>query len=255
MHLLYLDDSGSASNRQEKYLVLAGVSVFEAQAHYLATEMDRLARDIDCGNAAATEFHASEIYAGRSAPWSKMGQHERRETIKSVLRILANSYYSARAFACAVRKEAYPNDDPVELAFEDLCSRFDQHLQRVEESRERQRGLIIMDESAHETSLQSMARDWRRNPTRWETKIRNLADVPLFVDSKASRIVQLADHVAYAVFRRYEYGDSQYFDIVGSRFLQENGVADNLCHKQDYDATCTCLACATRRARGPAAPQ
>ena len=35
MHLLYLDDAGSAANKDESYLILGGVSVFEAQADWL----------------------------------------------------------------------------------------------------------------------------------------------------------------------------------------------------------------------------
>jgi hypothetical protein len=31
MHLLYLDDAGSAGNKSEEYLVVGGVSVYEAQ--------------------------------------------------------------------------------------------------------------------------------------------------------------------------------------------------------------------------------
>ena len=36
MHLLYLDDSGSAGNQNEEYFVLGGLSVFEAQAHWFS---------------------------------------------------------------------------------------------------------------------------------------------------------------------------------------------------------------------------
>ena len=35
MHLLYLDDAGSGGNTKEQYLVLGGVSVFEAQSHWI----------------------------------------------------------------------------------------------------------------------------------------------------------------------------------------------------------------------------
>jgi hypothetical protein len=58
-----------------------------------------------------------------------------------------------------------------------------------------------------------MARDFRTLGTRWGV-IRNFAETPLFVDSRASRVVQLADHIAYAVFRRYNAGDAQYFDVM-----------------------------------------
>lgn len=53
-----------------------------------------------------------------------MTPEEARGVIKSVLRILSESYETARAFACAVHKDSYPEKDPMELAFEDLCSRF-----------------------------------------------------------------------------------------------------------------------------------
>lgn len=86
----------------------------------------------------------------------------------------------------------------MEIAFEDLCSRFDIMLRRQPGNH---RGLIILDESTYETTLQGLARDFRTLGTRWNV-IRNIVEVPLFVDSKASRCVQIADHVAYAVYRR-----------------------------------------------------
>ena len=39
MHLLYLDDSGAVGNANEQYLVLGGVSVFEAQVYWINTEV------------------------------------------------------------------------------------------------------------------------------------------------------------------------------------------------------------------------
>jgi len=195
MHLLYLDDAGSASNKSEDYLVLGGVSVFEAQADFITRELDRLAQSIDPANPEGVEFHASEIFSRRVAPWSKMSKQEAQGVIKAVLQILANSYETARAFACAIHKTSYPSSDPIELAFEDLCSRFDRYLARLRADGDRQRGLLILDESAHETTLQQMARNFRTLGSKWGV-IRNLADTPFFVDSKASRVVQLADHVS-----------------------------------------------------------
>lgn len=124
MHLLYLDDSGAVGNTNEHYLVLGGVSVFEAQSHWITQELDKLAENIDPGNPHGVEFHASETYARRSHPWKGLSQEEARGTIKSVLDVLANAYDTARAFACVVHKPSFPNRDPMEIAFEDLCSRF-----------------------------------------------------------------------------------------------------------------------------------
>jgi hypothetical protein len=69
-----------------------------------------------------------------------------------------------------------------------------------------QRGLIVMDESKQEKPLQTLARKFRIDEARWG-HFRNLAEVPLFVDSRASRMIQVADLVAWFTFRKYEYKD------------------------------------------------
>lgn len=186
LHLLYLDDSESVRNQNEKYLVLGGLSVYEAQAHWFTEQLDTLAEGIDPNNPRGVEFHASEIFARRSHPWKGMSREEAQGVIVSILKILSQSYDTAIAFACAIHKDSYPNDDPIEQAFEDLCSRFDIYLSALRSTGDRQRGLIILDKSSQETTLQQIATNFRRQDTRWGGLIRNLADTPLFVDSKAS---------------------------------------------------------------------
>ena len=246
MHLLYLDDAGSAGTPNEQYLVLGGVSVFEAQSHWITQQLDALAEGINPNDPHSVEFHASEIFSRRSHPWKGLNQEAARGTIKSVLSVLANAYESARAFACVVHKASYPNRDPMEVAFEDLCSRFDRYLQRLRGVGDAQRGLVILDKSAHETTLQKMSIEFRTLGTTWGV-IRNLADTPLFVDSRASRVIQLADHIAYAVFRRYQAGDTQYLDIIAGKFDSEDGVVHGLAHKEPGNPGCMCIACLTRR--------
>jgi len=204
-------------NANEKYFVLAGLSIFEAQADWFSREMDKLAESIDAKNPASVEFHASAQYARRVAPWNTMTRDDAHGVTKSVLQIVADSYDTARIFACAVEKSSVLNDDPVAVAFEDLCSRFDMFLSGLRASGDRQRGLLVLDKSTHETSLQQLTRDFRRIGTQWGSIIRNLADIPFFADSNASRLIQCADHIAYAVFRRYHVGDSQLFDIIAPR--------------------------------------
>ena len=72
----------------------------------------------------------------------------------------------------------------MELAFEDLCSRFDLFLARLNRSGDdTQRGLIVLDKSTSETALQKMSVRFRTEGTRWGN-IRNLTETPLFVDSR-----------------------------------------------------------------------
>ena len=117
MHLLYLDDAGSAGNAKEQYLVLGGVSVFEAQSYWITQELDKLAGDINPENPHSVEFHASESFSRRRQPWKGLSQEEARGTIKSVRDVLAKAYDTARAFACVVHKASFPDQDPVEVAF------------------------------------------------------------------------------------------------------------------------------------------
>jgi len=134
----------------------------------------------------------------------------------------------------------------VELAFEDLCRRFDYFLMRRRQQGDQQRGMIILDKTTRETSLQKLSREFRKIGTRWGS-LKNIADTPFFVDPRASRLVQLADHVAYSVFRRYNSGDAQYMDIIASRFDEADGVIHGLSHKHSDRVTCTSPCCLSRR--------
>lgn len=154
------------------------------------------------------------------------------------------------AFACAVHKASYPQGDPMEIAFEDLCSRFDMYLNRMyRETKYSHKGLIVFDKNAYESSLQTLQIKFREQGTRWRN-VRNIREVPFFVDSRASRLIQLADHVAYSVFRRYNAGDLTYFNCIEDRFDTYQGTIHGLSHKQLNNPGCTCPACLTRKGSG-----
>jgi hypothetical protein len=245
MHILYLDDSGSERNPGEDYVVLGGISVYEAQADFFRQELDKLAQTIDPANPSKVEFHASEIFSRRTAPWKGKQKEEAIGVIKAVLEVLAKSYDSARVFACAVHKKSFPGMDCTEIAFEDLCSRFDRYLSSLQASGDRQRGLIVLDKSAYETKIQDMVRIFQQQGTKYGY-LRNLADIPFFVESRASRLIQIADHVAYAVFRRYNQHDTTYFDIIGPKIHAQDGIIHGLSHKYAQYSECLCPACLSR---------
>ena len=49
----------------------------------------------------------------------------------------------------------------------------------------------------------------------------NFAEVPLFLDSKMSRSIQIADIIAYSIYRKYEHGDDTYFSVIKDCFDKE----------------------------------
>lgn len=247
MYLLYLDDSGSPKNPREEHFVLGGLSVFERQTHWISKQMDDLAEQvapqgIDPLN---MEFHASEIRRGKTPPWKGMQTTDRFQVIRSVLDILANAHQTTSAFTCAVHRPSYPHQDPVELAFEQLCNRFDLQLKRFYSQGDAQRGIIIIDETTRQEAVRRLASDFKTLGTRWGT-IRNLAELPLFVTSCHSRLLQLADHVAYATFRRYERGDSSFLDLIAHRFDAEGPRIHGLVHQHTLLQHCRCPACTSR---------
>ncbi len=247
MYLLYLDGAGSPSNPTEAYFVLGGVCVFEAQADWFTRELDLIASTFDPQDPSRIEFHASAIFSRREHPWKGLHQDEARGVMKSVLHLARDSYCSTCCFACAIDKSSLePGQDPVAVAFEDLCRRFDLFLSRKNKQGDRQRGLLILDRSTQETSLQKLSREFRTCGTKGG-EIKNLVDTPLFVDSRASRLVQLADHIAHAVFRRFNASDAQYFDIIASRFDETDGVIHGLSHQHSSKYSCVCPACLSRR--------
>lgn len=229
MHLLYADESGSAGDPNQTYFVLAGVSLFERQGYWISNELDGLVASINPADPAPLELHGSPMFGGKKI-WRQYDKAQRCHIIKEALGILARSHQSNRIFACVVNKAKLSPTDPVEFAFEQLASRFDHYLSRLHKSNDPQRGIIIFDKSTYETTIQGLATDFRTIGHTWGV-LRNLSEVPLFLDSKASRLIQLADLIAYSIYRKYEFGDDQFFSIIADRFDQLGGVKHGLCER------------------------
>jgi hypothetical protein len=251
MRLLYLDDSGSPANPDEDYFVLGGVSVPESSVRWLAYEIQKIALEIDKDNPDAFEFHAAEIFRGTIYPWEQYkSKDDRKKIIKKVLGVLNAANQEVVLFACAIHKNSYPQQDIVIKAYEEISSRFDLYLSRINtDKRNKERGLIVLDRCSYESGLQNLATKIRREGNRWGSYTANICEVPLFIDSRAARIIQLADHIAYATFRRYQADDLTYFKVIEGKFDQKDNVICGLLHKQTYNYNCTCPACITRRDR------
>lgn len=249
MYVLYLDGSGSVMNENERHFVLAGIAVFERQIYHLISKADRFVDQLNLGDPHQVELHGSVMASGRKPPWRGIPRVERLEIIERSLGLLVNAHNSVTAFAVAVEKEAVAPADPVEKAFEEICNRFNLFLTRLWKQDNQQRGLVVMDESKYEGTLQRLAREFRERGNRWG-QVKNLAEVPFFVDSEASRLIQIADLLSWSVWRRYEYGDTRYLDPLVQRFDRSGGVIHGLVHHKRPSDYCPCPACISRSA-GP----
>ncbi|MFQ4139274.1 DUF3800 domain-containing protein [Nodosilinea sp. PGN35] len=226
MYLLYVDESGTTHDQNQQYFVLAGFCVFERQGFWIANELDQIAARFDPADPANIELHGSPMFGGRGQ-WRSYPKEVRHLAIEDALKVFLQSHPSNRLFASVIKKAAVSPRDPVEVTFEQLASRFDKYLMRLHRNSDTQRGIIIFDKSTYETTIQALATDFRTIGYTWGI-IRNFSEVPLFLDSKASRLIQLADLIAYAIFRNFEKGDSRFFSIIESRFDSEGGIIHGL---------------------------
>lgn len=233
MHLLYIDESGSVADPNQEYFVLAGVSIFETKTHWIEQTLNTVAESFNAQDPWSIELHGSPMRSGREG-WKAHALQDRLNGIDKVLQEAVAAQYgrSLRLFGAVVKKSALVGIDPVEHAFEQLVSRFDLFLKRVyQKYDDPQRGLMILDKSSTEMRIQNLAREFKYSGHTWgQTK--NYAEVPVFLDSKASRLIQLADLVAYAIFRNFEHKDPRWFDIIKNCFDAEGGVVHGLYVKE-----------------------
>lgn len=176
---------------------------------------------------------------------------ERVEFLRAVADTVA-SWRHARLFAECVDKIHHIGTRPPlsidEQAFEQLVSRFELYLEntRNRSSDDRNHGLLIHDNNAttaHKHTL--LMQRFHRRGTFW-TRVANIIETPLFVDSSLTSMVQVADLCCYALRRYVENSESDLFERV-FRIADRNsrGVVVGVRHFTNMQ--CACRICAAHR--------
>jgi Protein of unknown function (DUF3800) len=246
MYLLYLDESGGAAEQDQQYYVLGGISAFERKPYFIGKDMDDLQAELFPKATDLIEFHSSAIRNGNGEPWESMSRGDRMSILNRVYDLLAKTQDNVSLFAVAMHKPSFPADDPIQRTCEEMAGHFDAYLARLETGAEKQRGLMIFDQCNHQATLHALLAEYRTTGASWG-RVRHLAEIPMFTDSRLTRMLQLADFVAYAVFRRYQSGDSKFLDKILKRFDQSGGRLHGLVHLVARHEECFCPACVTRR--------
>jgi len=228
MHLLYVDESGSVTDNKQRYFVLAGLSVFERDPHWIEKDLDEIAMRFNQEEPELIELHGSPMRVGKGS-WRQFPKTDREGAILDALIIGVRQRFpkNVRLFASVLEKTNFAGEDIVQTAFEQLSSRFDQYLRRLHLQGNTQRGLILFDKCATELRIQTLAKEFKFSGHTFG-KTRNFAEVPVFVDSQASRLIQLADLVAYSILRHFEHNDSRFYEVISHCFDTEGGVTHGL---------------------------
>ncbi|MBM3696622.1 MAG: DUF3800 domain-containing protein [Actinobacteria bacterium] len=210
MYLLLLDESGTHPG--SPVFILGGLAVHEHDAWFFQRRLETLL-DRELGplglSAADFELHASEIKSPtrprKPSPWAQVSPGDR-------LRILGRTYFSIAhyhwvdpAHPAAIFGAVVPRGRPSaeQYAYELVLKKFDTMLSRLfHATGQRDQGLAIHDNRVIERTVQDWTSRWRLAAGR-VGRLNNLADVPLFADSRASRLLQAADFITWALWRYY----------------------------------------------------
>lgn len=270
MYLLFLDESGT--HDASPAFITGGLAVHEEDVYYLQQALEAILLRFLTPLGLEHQFfelHATEIKspdrqrgsrggrrgnrAPHESPWTKVPAATRFELLQAVYDTLAafntqDANYPLVAFGAVVDRRY---TDKSKRAYDQVINKFDEMLGRhFHERGARQRGMIVHDEHQVEKDLQAWANDWRQVGSRIG-RLHNIVHVPLFADSRASRLLQAADFVAFAIWRSYGVNDEAWLDQLLPTFDHVEDARHGLIHVHPSFAkgTCPCPACKERTQR------
>lgn len=246
MYLCYVDESGQTG----KYFVLTGVVVYEKRIYWASSAIDKLQERFLPDIKEPVEFHASPIRARMEPPWNKLSPQQSKDLLDAIYKTIQGEgiYLFSTVVERAWLRQKYPSHDEYGFAVDDLISRFDKFLRwRHGEEGTSDRGLIVIAQSQFQQRIESVAKRIKESGTRWGGEAGTLAEIPLFTLSANSRMLQIADCCANAVWGRYEKGLARHFDTIAPKFFKRDQIIHGLSHCcLDY-IKCTCPGCLSRR--------
>lgn len=252
MWVMYVDESGTPGDKESQYYVLAGIAVFERSMLGLSRALDAIQEKYIPTYSDPLEFHAAELRSPKGGTyWRGVTREVREQIIGEIGHAINNPQFFSwiKLFGVAIQKSFLGNDGPAiyERALSELCRRFDIFLQKeLKRTNQQHYGMLIFDESQLETETLKLMYSFRTGQHEWVATGR-IAEVPFFADSRATRLLQAADYVSYALYRRYEHGDISYFDRISQAFDSDGVVIHGLKHIHSAFNTCLCPACLSRR--------
>lgn len=249
MFLFYVDESGDPGDPRKvktptNNLVLSGFAIHEGQWRQLSGKMDDLQDKYFPGHSDLVEFHSYDARCGRKE-FAKLSQEQRAELMGDVYSVIRTHKYGPVLFAVDIDKQTLPaGEHPYARAFEELYSRFDLFLKRKFAKGDPHKGILIFDNSSLRQRISKQVAEFHRIGTRW-SPVENMIEAPFFLDSKITRVVQITDFVASAVFQYFENSDDTHLGRILPKFDRESGKIHGLVHITERDE-CACIACAQR---------
>lgn len=276
VYLLALDESGTHGTAS--CLVIAGLAIHELDARPLADVLEAvLAKHLSpLGlDSVAHELHSADLRdPSRGEParggygpkppseWLGIERRVRNAVIDDTYDAIAtyqpvDPAYPPVVLGAVIERKHRKFNEADEKAYNHVLHRFDDMLLRLNrKAAAKQQGIVLHDRRLKlEQSIQDWARKWQRTGSRLD----HLALVPVFADSKASRLLQAADFVAYGIYRSYSQDsrDPSRADLLWPLVdtLPDGRMSGVIHLTPSFDATgCQCRPCASRLAHAPIRP-
>jgi len=251
MYLLYLDESGNENDAKDRHFILAGAAVSETKPYFVARDIEAVQTKHFPGLPPVV-FHATDIRSGTGF-WRKVEKEKREAVLRDITHAIAAQAAPGMVLFGAVieKSDRLWGEKAVEYATEQICKRFDIFLMRkFQEENDPQRGLLIFSEGRFHTRARVWVQGFRALGTQWGG-LNNFADIPYFASMRETRLLQVADFVAHALFLLYERRDPTLIRSFLRRFQQKDGILHGLVHYHERRAAaCDCPACASRVTAG-----
>ena len=245
MYLFYMDESGVLRGWQEQdnYL-LAAVAIHEGQVRGFSQALDNVQERFFPGIKVPIEFHAHHIARGNGR-YRSMPREQRESLLDSAFEVLENVYFpNLICFITAIHISAVDApQNAFKVCLEDIVQRFNTFLVRQFQAGHPDKGLLIMDRSGREQQVRDLMAEFGRQGTS-HGYLGNIVDAPYFADSTSTRMLQLADLLAYAGHRYLNHHDSAFFDKIVDRIDRRSlkGERVGLKHIVGGDHSCRCIA-------------
>jgi len=220
MHILYLDESGEPSNWVDyKHFVIGGVAVHEGQISDLIKNLKQIQERYFPGISVPIEFHATHVKHAKGL-FRSFPRNKRERVLQDVYELIRDTGFpNIITFAAVLSIDAA--EDALQVrsdTFEEVCSAFNNFLIWQHRLGHTAKGLVVIDRN-REDEYRNLLKNFQTG-TKYGY-LGNVVDIPYFARSHETRMLQLADFCAYAVFQYYEHNNNTYIDTILPRICRK----------------------------------
>jgi hypothetical protein len=246
LYLLYADESGDLRDPNSSHFVVGGIAVHEDAVRPLAGRMNsRINSFVGANLGRQLEVHGAPMRAGGGL-WAQVPFRARHGLARSLMRLIRDWQHErsgSQVQPFVVVLDRGFTAASTELAYGELLYLLDIYLRTGRRSGNPHNGILVADRSRYQRTIEAwvqLARARARLPRQDPRRLYALAEAPFFIDSRATRLMQLADLLAYSIYRGHSANDWSWANEVVSSLLAA--------HPRRYmhltvDEACECAAC------------